>query len=126
MLSSVDRFFGLSANGTNFSREVTAGLTTSLAMAYITVVNSLILSDAGMDFGAVLLPPAARRPGSLVGLARQLPHRSGSGHGPERLYYAVVVGSGHPWQTALGGFSLRYFICCDQPATYSSLNLNRN
>ena len=49
MLSSVDRFFGLSANGTNLSREVTAGLTTFLAMAYITVVNPLILSDAGMD-----------------------------------------------------------------------------
>ena len=70
MLSSVDRFFGLSANATNFSREVTAGLTTFLAMAYITVVNPLILSDAGMDFGAVFVATCcAAAFGSLSGAA---------------------------------------------------------
>jgi adenine/guanine/hypoxanthine permease len=35
--------------------EVLAGATTFLAMAYIIVVNPGILSEAGMDFGAVFV-----------------------------------------------------------------------
>ena len=99
MLSSVDRFFGLSANGTNLSREVTAGLTTFLAMAYITVVNPLILSDAGMDFGAVFVATClAAALGSLVmGLVANYPIGLAPGMGQNAFFtYAVVVGSGHP------------------------------
>lgn len=109
MLSSVDRFFGLSANGTDFSREVTAGLTTFLAMAYITVVNPLILSDAGMDFGAVFVATCcAAAFGSLVmGLVANYPIGLAPGMGQNAFFtYAVVVGSGHPWQTALGAVFL--------------------
>ena len=109
MLSSVDRFFGLSANGTNLSREVTAGLTTFLAMAYITVVNPLILSDAGMDFGAVFVATClAAAFGSLVmGLVANYPIGLAPGMGQNAFFtYAVVVGSGHPWQTALGAVFL--------------------
>lgn len=109
MLSSVDRFFGLSANGTNLSREVTAGLTTFLAMAYITVVNPLILSDAGMDFGAVFVATClAAALGSLVmGLVANYPIGLAPGMGQNAFFtYAVVVGSGHPWQTALGAVFL--------------------
>ena len=109
MLSSVDRFFGLSANATNFSREVTAGLTTFLAMAYITVVNPLILSDAGMDFGAVFVATCcAAAFGSLVmGLLANYPIGLAPGMGQNAFFTcAVVVGSGHPWQTALGAVFL--------------------
>ena len=109
MLSSVDRFFGLSANGTNFSREATAGLTTFLAMAYITVVNPLILSDTGMDFGAVFVATCcAAAFGSLVmGLLANYPIGLAPGMGQNAFFtYAVVIGSGHPWQTALGAVFL--------------------
>ncbi|MAW47314.1 MAG: guanine permease, partial [Gammaproteobacteria bacterium] len=51
MFQSLNQYFDLDGNGTTVGREVTAGLTTFLAMAYITVVNPLILTDAGMDFG---------------------------------------------------------------------------
>ena len=36
-------------------REMLAGFTTFLAMAYISIVNPAILSEAGMDFGAVFV-----------------------------------------------------------------------
>ncbi len=51
----LDKFFHLSEQGTNVRLELLAGLTTFLAMAYITVVNPSILSQAGMDFGAVFV-----------------------------------------------------------------------
>jgi AGZA family xanthine/uracil permease-like MFS transporter len=35
-------------------RDVVGGLTTFLTMAYIVVVNPAVLSQAGMDFGAVM------------------------------------------------------------------------
>lgn len=109
MFDSVDRFFGLSANGTSFSRETTAGLTTFLAMAYITVVNPLILSDAGMDFGAVFVATCcAAAFGSLImGLLANYPIGLAPGMGQNAFFtYAVVVGSGHPWQAALGAVFL--------------------
>lgn len=46
--------FGVSAAGSSVRTELLAGLATFLTMAYIIVVNPAILSDAGMDFGAVL------------------------------------------------------------------------
>ena len=94
MLSSVDRFFGLSANGTNLSREVTAGLTTFLAMAYITVVNPLILSDAGMDFGAVFVATClAAALGSLVmGLVANYPIGLAPGMGPVSASSDIPLG----------------------------------
>lgn len=109
MFDSVDRFFGLSTNGTSFSREITAGLTTFLAMAYITVVNPLILSDAGMDFGAVFVATCcAAAFGSLImGLLANYPIGLAPGMGQNAFFtYAVVVGSGHPWQAALGAVFL--------------------
>ncbi|MEL7298390.1 MAG: solute carrier family 23 protein, partial [Pseudomonadota bacterium] len=51
----LQRLFALSAQQTSVRREALAGLTTFLAMAYITVVNPSILSETGMDFGAVFV-----------------------------------------------------------------------
>ena len=49
------RYFSLKANETTIQREVLAGVTTFLTMVYITVVNPSILSETGMDFGAVFV-----------------------------------------------------------------------
>lgn len=105
MEKSLDEYFGLTDHGTTLSREVLAGLTTFLAMAYITVVNPLILSDAGMNFGAVFVATClAAALGSLVmGLVANYPIGLAPGMGQNAFFtYAVVVGSGHPWQAALG------------------------
>ena len=102
---SLDQYFGLTDHGTTVSREALAGLTTFLAMAYITVVNPLILSDAGMDFGAVFVTTCcAAAFGSLVmGIMANYPIGMAPGMGQNAFFtYAVVVGSGQPWQAALG------------------------
>ena len=51
----LDSYFKLGEHGTTVKREVLAGCTTFLTMAYITFINPAILSDAGMDFGAVFV-----------------------------------------------------------------------
>ncbi|MCH8137055.1 MAG: NCS2 family permease, partial [Proteobacteria bacterium] len=54
-MTSLDAFFGLKKYGSSVRVESLGGMTTFLAMAYITVVNPSILSQAGMDFGAVFV-----------------------------------------------------------------------
>ena len=51
----LDEHFRISENGSTVGREVTAGLTTFLAMVYIVVVNPTILSETGMPFGPVFV-----------------------------------------------------------------------
>ena len=51
----LERLFKLSENKTNFRTEVLAGVTTFLTMCYIIIVNPLILSETGMDHGAVFV-----------------------------------------------------------------------
>jgi AGZA family xanthine/uracil permease-like MFS transporter len=46
-------FFGLEARGTTLRTEVLAGLTTFLTMAYVVIVNPVILGNAGMPVAAV-------------------------------------------------------------------------
>ena len=51
-------FFKLQENQTTRSREMMAGLTTFLAMAYILAVNPNILSASGMPAGGVFFATA--------------------------------------------------------------------
>ncbi len=53
----LERLFKLSENKTSFLEEVLAGVTTFLTMCYIIIVNPMILSETGMDHGAVFLQP---------------------------------------------------------------------
>lgn len=102
--SGLDRFFGLTARGSDLRTEGVAGLTTFLAMAYIVVVNPLILSDAGMDPGAVFVATClAAAIGTLImGLWGRLPIAQAPGMGLNAFFaYTVVLGMGIPWETAL-------------------------
>ena len=101
----LERRFELAAHGSNWRREAIAGITTFLAMAYITVVNPAILADAGMDFGAVFVATClAAAVGTLaMGVLANYPIALAPGMGQNAFFaYAVVVGGGHHWQTALG------------------------
>ena len=74
-------------------------------MAYITVVNPSILSQAGMDFGAVFVATCiAAAFGSIVmGLHANYPIAQAPGMGQNAFFtFGVVLGMGHAWQTALG------------------------
>lgn len=108
-MNKIAEFFQLSSLGTDFRKESLAGLTTFLAMAYITVVNPAILSDAGMDFGAVFVATClAAAFGSIaMGLLGNLPVALAPGMGQNAFFtYAVVLGMGHSWQVALGAVFL--------------------
>ena len=101
----LNRYFELDRHGTTVRTEVMAGLTTFLTMAYIAFVNPQILADAGMDRGAVFVATcvAAALGCAIMGLYANYPIAQAPGMGLNAFFtYGVVLGLGHPWQTALG------------------------
>ena len=103
--SVVDRLFHLEKHDTNIRTEVTAGVTTFVAMAYIIFVNPSMLADAGMPreaaFAATVWGAALTT--LFMGLWANLPIALAPGMGINAFFaYTVVLGMGLPWQTALG------------------------
>jgi AGZA family xanthine/uracil permease-like MFS transporter len=101
----LNSFFQLTAQQTTVRTEVLAGFTTFLTMAYITFVNPAILSEAGMDFGAVFVATCmAAAIGSLImGLWANYPIALAPGMGLNAYFsYDVVLSQGHGWPVALG------------------------
>lgn len=100
-----EKLFQLHAHGTTVKREVLAGLTTFVTMAYIIFVNPAMLAEAGMDHGAVFVATclAAAVGSMLMGLLANYPIALAPGMGLNAFFtYGVVLGMGHSWQTALG------------------------
>lgn len=105
MYNYIDNFFDISKTGSSIRTELMAGATTFLAMSYIVVVNPAILSQAGMDFGAVFVATclAAAVGCILMGLVANYPIGLAPGMGQNAFFtYGIVLGSGHSWQAALG------------------------
>ncbi|SFR52808.1 putative MFS transporter, AGZA family, xanthine/uracil permease [Marinobacter daqiaonensis] len=109
----LEKLFQLQAHGTTVRREVIAGITTFLTMAYIVVVNPSILSATGMDFGAVFVATCiAAVIGTLImGLWANYPIALAPGMGLNAFFSFTVVGSmGYSWQVALGAVFLSGFL----------------
>lgn len=105
----MDRFFQLSARGTDPRTEILAGLSTFLTMAYIIVVNPSIMAAAGIDQGAAFVATclAAAIGSMLMGLIANYPIALAPGMGLNAYFaFAVVQGAGVPWQVALGAVFL--------------------
>jgi AGZA family xanthine/uracil permease-like MFS transporter len=105
----LERYFELKRNQTNVRTEILAGVTTFLTMAYIIFVNPAILSDAGMDKGAVFVATclAAAFGSAFMGLYANYPIALAPGMGLNAYFtYGVVKGMGHSWETALGAVFL--------------------
>jgi AGZA family xanthine/uracil permease-like MFS transporter len=99
------RFFALDDHGTTVRTELVAGLTTFLTMAYIVVVNPVILGQAGMPVAGVAAATclAAGFGSILMGMISNYPIALAPGMGLNAYFtYTVVKGMGLPWQTALG------------------------
>ena len=102
---SLETFFKLRENGTDVRTELVAGLTTFLTMAYIIFVNPSILGDAGMPKQAVFVATclAAALGTAIMALYANYPIGMAPGMGLNAYFaYAVVLGMGVPWQSALG------------------------
>jgi AGZA family xanthine/uracil permease-like MFS transporter len=101
----LNRYFGLDVHGTSVRTEFFAGLTTFMTMAYIVVVNPLILGAAGMPVAGVAAATclAAGFGCILMGLISNYPLALAPGMGLNAYFtYTVVLGMHLPWQTALG------------------------
>jgi AGZA family xanthine/uracil permease-like MFS transporter len=104
-LSFIDRFFQISAQQSTIGREIVAGLTTFITMAYIVIVNPAILSAAGIPkgpsttatilsavFGTLVMGLYAKRPFAIA------PYMGENAF----IAFTVVKVMGYTWQTALG------------------------
>lgn len=99
-----EKRFKLSENGTDVKTEVTAGITTFMTMAYILIVNPIILSSTGMDGGAVFTATAlsAVLATLIMAFYANLPFALAPGMGLNAFFaYTVVLGMGYSWQFAL-------------------------
>jgi AGZA family xanthine/uracil permease-like MFS transporter len=104
-MNFIENFFQLSRVGSSIKKEAIAGLTTFLAMAYIVVVNPSILSNTGMDFGAIFVATciAAALGSILMGVLGNYPIAQAPGMGQNAFFtYTIVIGMGYTWQVALG------------------------
>ncbi|WP_026961516.1 NCS2 family permease [Alicyclobacillus herbarius] len=102
----MENLFRLGQHQTTVSREIVAGITTFVTMAYILFVNPQILSGTGMNAHAVFLATAlgAGIVTLLMGLFVNYPIALAPGMGLN-AYFATVAalhGGQMSWQTALG------------------------
>lgn len=105
----LERLFQLSRFGSNWKKELVAGITTYLTMAYIIFLNPAMLAEAGMDHGAVFVATcvAAAVGCFIMGFWANLPVALAPGVGLSAFFtYTVVQSMGYSWQTALGAVFL--------------------
>ncbi len=101
----MEKFFKLKERGSDVKTEILAGVTTFLTMAYIIVVNPMILSKTGMDFSGVLFATVlvSAIASILMGIYANLPFALAPGMGINAFFtFTLVLGMKVPWQTALG------------------------
>ena len=137
----LDRYFGLTRNGTNVRTEFVAGLTTFLTMVYIVFVNPQILGNAGMDKGAVFVATciAAAVSTLVMALYANYPIALAPGMGLNAFFaFTVVLAYKYTWQQALAGvfcsgvifflisiFRIREFIINSIPKNLEARDLRR-
>jgi adenine/guanine/hypoxanthine permease len=101
----LERVFHLREHDTTVRRELLAGLTTFMTMAYVVVVNPRILSEAGMPVEGVLFATciSAALATLVMGIWANYPIALAPGMSLNAYFtYSIVIGRHVPWQTALG------------------------
>ncbi len=100
----MEKFFKIKEHGSTVSREIVAGITTFLAMAYILAVNPGMLGETGMGFGPVFTATAIASAVATLVMAfwANLPIALAPGMGLNAFFtYTVCFGMGCSWQLAL-------------------------
>jgi AGZA family xanthine/uracil permease-like MFS transporter len=104
IVRGLDRYFGLSGQGTDVRTEFIAGVTTFLTMVYIVFVNPIILGKTGMDQGAVFVATcvAAAVSTLVMALYANYPIALAPGMGINAFFaFTVVLTYKYTWQQAL-------------------------
>ena len=103
-MSWFEKQFRLSENKVTVRSEISAGITTFMAMAYIIVVNPGILSESGMPFGSVLVATClgAALGCFLMAFLANYPFALAPGMGLNAFFtYSVCLTMGISWHVAL-------------------------
>lgn len=104
-MTLLDRIFKLSEHGSNFKKELVAGLTTFAAMSYVLVVNPSILSASGMPIeGLITVTALAACIGTLMMAAMtNYPIAMAPGMGLNAFFaFTICITREIPWEAALG------------------------
>ncbi|MDO5034625.1 MAG: NCS2 family permease [Actinomycetaceae bacterium] len=108
--SKLDTFFQISERGSTVGREVRGGFVTFFAMAYILVLNPIILSAAFPEDGSISIPAVAAATALvagvmtiLMGVVANYPMALAAGMGLNAMVaFTLVLGSGLTFQEAMG------------------------
>ena len=104
-----EKIFKLKSNNTSVSREILAGVTTFVTMAYIIFVNPQMMAVSGMDLGASFVGTclAASIACIVMGIYSNWPVSLAPGMGLNAFFTYTVVGEmGYSWEVALGAVFL--------------------
>ncbi|MGW8425153.1 NCS2 family permease [Peribacillus simplex] len=110
---NLETFFHFSDYGTNGKREILAGVVGYFTIVYILIVNSLILSEAGIPINGAVIATILLSALScvMIGLWANVPILLVPGMGVNALFaYTMVQGMGLSWQSALGAVFISGFI----------------
>ena len=105
MKSALEQFFSIAQHQTSLQKEILAGLTTFITMAYIIFVNPQMMAQSGMDYGAIFVGTclAAAFACLFMGLYANWPVGLAPGMGLNAFFTYTVVGEmGYTWEVALG------------------------
>ena len=105
----IEKIFKLESNNTSIGREVLAGVTTFVTMAYIIFVNPQMMAVSGMDLGASFVGTclAASLACIIMGVYSNWPVSLAPGMGLNAFFTYTVVGEmGYSWEVALGAVFL--------------------
>ncbi len=101
----LEKFFEIENNGSSLQKELIAGVTTFITMAYIIFVNPQMMAESGMDHGAIFVGTclAASLACLFMGLYANWPVGLAPGMGLNAFFTYTVVGEmGYSWEVALG------------------------
>ncbi|MFE7790280.1 NCS2 family permease [Streptomyces sp. NPDC057460] len=117
--NAVDRYFAISDRGSTFGREIRGGFATFFTMAYILVLNPIILGSAEDKFGAHLSGPQLVTATALVaavmtaimGLGGNLPLAIAAGLGLNAVV-AFQIAPLMSWPDAMGLIVIEGLLIC--------------
>ena len=101
----LNRLFKLKQAGTNIRTEIIGGITTFMTMSYIIFVQPAVLSQLGMDFGAVMMATclASALATILMAFLANYPIALAPAMGHNFYFvFGICLALGIPWQVALG------------------------
>lgn len=104
MIKFLKTYFEFETHRTTFRKEILGAFTTFSAIAYIMIINPTILSDAGMNFGAVMVCSILTTALAtfLMGALAKYPFSIAPGIGVAAYFtYSIVLKNQIPWQKAL-------------------------